>query len=308
MSINPRLKVAVTGASGTLGTAILRELSDNCQVYATSRTHGLTGKNIEWDLFDLLDHSKLIAWLQKNKPDVVIHCAAMVDVDACEKNNVSAMTLHAEIPQLISSVIANWRSRLVYISTDAVFDGQKDGLYVEGDSVNPLNVYGGTKLLGELATLNASPDNLILRTTIFGRQHKGTRIFFADWVLNGLMNKQTLTLFNDVYFTPIHVVHFAKILYQIICIYPALSGLFHLSGSEKLSKYDFAMRVAQAFRLPSVHLASASIDRSELLARRAKNMSLSNEKLSRLLRVTLPSVGQGIELFKMQYIDHKEIA
>lgn len=294
-------KVAVTGASGMLGTAILDRFAGFCELYPTSRTRGLCGDRINWSLFDLLDQTSLVTWLTKHKPKIVIHCAAMIAVDECEKEPAVATTLHKDIVSLIASTISEWNGRLVYISTDAVFDGRLDRAYTEDDQPKPLNVYGRTKLLGEIATLNASSNNLVLRTTIFGWSRTGSRRSFAEWILDGLAKKLPLVMFNDVNFTPIHVGHVADIIYLILTFNPNLSGLFHLSGETELSKYEFAIKLANEFGLSTEGILPSSIDSANLIAVRSKNMTLSNAKLAVAMNKELPTVQSGLAYLKSQY-------
>lgn len=291
-------KVAITGASGMLGAAILDRFSDHFQVFATSRSKGLCRNNITWTLFDILDQEKLTHWLIQDKPDVVIHCAAMVNVDECEKEITKAEALHINTTKIIADTIAKWQGRLVYISTDAVFDGKKLGFYTETDQPNPLSVYGRTKYLGEIEALNTSKNNLVLRTTIFGHQSIPGRSSFADWLLDGVQNQKQLTLFADVEFTPIHVTHFSDILFKLLTSYPEIKGLFHLSGSTKLSKYDFGMQLASKFGFSIENISPSTLAQANLLALRAKNMTLSSKKLAKLLNRQFPSAQAGMACLK----------
>ena len=145
------MKVGVTGASGMLGSVLITQLSKSYTVFATSRRKGVEGINIKWDCFDLTDSSLLTSWLESIKPDLVIHCAAIVDVDFCENNFSLANKLHAKSTELIANYLNSNKGRLIYISTDSVFDGKKKIAYRESDLVSPLNVYAKTKILGEKA-------------------------------------------------------------------------------------------------------------------------------------------------------------
>ena len=148
------MKIAVTGASGMLGTALIYKFGDQYQVYATSRSQGLIKKNVYWHCFDLTDLERLDSWLLKTKPDVVIHCAAMVNVDECEIKEDLAYQLHVKTTEIIANFLNNHDGQLIYISSDSVFDGYKKNKYSEEDLTNPLNVYSKTKLLGENSVLS----------------------------------------------------------------------------------------------------------------------------------------------------------
>lgn len=291
-------KIGVVGASGMLGTAILDQLKGQYRVFATSRHKGYEHPGIEWRLFDLLDSVKLAQWLKDTRPQIVIHCAAIVNVDACEKDIETALAVHAESAQVITDTISTWNGRLIYISSDAVFDGTKKSLYQEEDIPHPLSVYGHTKLQGERITLSV-PTGIVLRTTIFGWS-LAPRPSFAEWVLRGLVEQTPLTMFTDVIFTPIYVSHFAEICIRLIEM-SGLTGLFHLSGCSILSKYDFAIKLGTHFGLSTQNIIPVSVDTIKLGAKRAKNMTLANTKLSQALNDKLPSVDAGIEYFKCQY-------
>lgn len=119
------MRIGITGASGMLGTALATHLSKSHEVFTTSRNKGVKGKNIEWDCFDLTDIPLLNKWLDKIKPDIVIHCAAIVNIDLCENNIGRAIKLHVETTKAMSDYLDYHNSRLIYISTDSVFDGEK---------------------------------------------------------------------------------------------------------------------------------------------------------------------------------------
>ena len=133
------MRIGITGASGMLGTELVTYLSKSYKVFATSRSKGAEGKNIEWDCFDLTDITLLNKWLYKIRPDVVIHCAAIVNVDLCEESVDLATQLHVETTKVMSDYLDCNNARLIYISTDSVFDGKKQGSYRESDIVSPLN-------------------------------------------------------------------------------------------------------------------------------------------------------------------------
>ena len=107
------MKIAVTGASGMLGTALINKFGDQYRVYATARSQGLIKQNVYWHCFDLTDLERLESWLLKTKPDVVIHCAAMVNVDECEIKEDLAYQLHVKTTEIIANFLNNHNGRLV---------------------------------------------------------------------------------------------------------------------------------------------------------------------------------------------------
>src|SRR5262249_42782829 len=205
--------VAVTGAAGMVGTAILERLADQCTVFANSREVGYRKAGVEWQAFDLLDTPRLVRWLRDTRPEALIHCAALVDVDACERSAFRTEALHVGTTEIIAKTISNWGGRLVYISTDSVFNGRTNGPYDEDDEPDPRNLYARTKRGGELMTLAAG--GTVLRTNIFGWTRSG-RISFAEWVLKGLVEDTPLEMFVDVRYTPIHASHLADAIAMVL--------------------------------------------------------------------------------------------
>jgi len=291
------MRIGITGASGMLGTALASHLSKSHQIFATSRDKGLEGQNIKWDCFDLTETALLNHWLETTKSDIVIHCAAHVNVDACEDDVDLATRLHVKTTELIANYLGFNNGRLIYISTDSIFDGKKQSTYSESDLVSPLNVYAKTKLIGEQPVLSMEK-GLVLRTNIIGWTHKGGTSF-AEWMLKNLVDNIPLNLFYDVYFSPLHIDKLSSIIERIIN--NPISGLYHCASSDSISKYDFGMQMAKVFDLPDSNINRVSVEEVDFKAKRPKNMALNIEKISAALKYDLPSVIDAIELMKKQY-------
>jgi len=234
------MKIGVTGANGMLGAALIGRLSKVYKIFATSRSLGIAGENIKWNCFDLTDAMLLKEWLNQNKLDLVIHCAAIVDVDTCEANIDLATELHVKTTEIIANYLDSTNGRLIYISTDSVFDGEKQHAYCESDLVNPLNIYAKTKLMGE-SSVQSMGSGLILRTNIIGWTQKG-RTSFAEWMLKSLIDNTPLNLFHDVYFSPLTVDSLSLIIEEII--ENPIFGLYNCTSSDSISKYNFSKKMA----------------------------------------------------------------
>lgn len=291
------MKIAITGASGMLGTELVSLLSKSHKIFATSRNKGIEKKNIEWDCFDLTDFELLDIWLKKIKPDIVIHCAAIVDVDFCEDNFDLATSIHVKTTELIARYMKFNKGRLIYISTDSVFDGKKKNSYKEIDMTNPLNVYAKTKLQGEKFAISIA-NGLVLRTNIIGlRVNKHNS--FAEWIFDKLIQSSSLNLFHDVYFSPISVQELSIIINRII--QKPIYGLYHCGSSDTISKYQFGKKISEIFRLSDSKINKISIDSLNFKAKRPKNMSLNINKIKSDLLYDAPSVEDTIKLLKNNY-------
>jgi len=291
------MKIGVTGASGMLGSAIIKGLSVEHEIFATSRSKGHSPYNVKWDCFDLTDSKKLARWLVDTDVDLVIHCAAMIDVDKCEDSFIEATKINSESTRVLSANLDSLGKKLIYISTDAAFDGKKEGAYIESDKVSPLNVYAKTKLLGEDAVLKTSR-GLVLRVNIIGWTADKKKSFF-EWLLEGLEEKKNLNLFGDVFFSPLNVTDLTKIISQIID--KELIGIYHCGSRDYCSKYQFGIRVAEIFGLPAYKIAKVRLKDVNLRADRPKNLALDSAKIVNVLGHQLPSVDEAINLMKKQH-------
>jgi dTDP-4-dehydrorhamnose reductase len=291
------MRIGITGASGMLGTALVSHMSKLYKVFATSRSKGEEGQNIDWDCFDLTDVVLLNVWLERSKPDLVIHCAAIVNVDHCEGDVELATKLHVETTKVIANYLNSTNGRLVYISTDSVFDGEKHYAYNESDTENPLNVYAKTKFFGE-KYVQSMDNGLILRTNIIGWT-QGGKTSFAEWVLESLVNNKPLNLFYDVHFSPLHVDDLSLIIERIIN--KPISGLYNCASSSSISKYDFGKKMAEIFRLSDENINRVSVKGMNFKADRPKNMALDVKKISSALACDFPNVVDAIKLMKSQY-------
>jgi dTDP-4-dehydrorhamnose reductase len=291
------MKIGITGASGMLGSAIVSLISKSHQVLATSRSKGLDVKGVEWDCFDLTNFKLLNLWLEKSKPDMVIHCAAIVDINFCEDNIVLANALHVETTKIIANYLKTNNGRLIYISTDSVFDGKKKGYYNETDKANPLNVYAKTKLMGEKYT-QLLERGLVLRTNIIGLKKKNNNSL-VGWILQGLKNNIPLNLFHDVYFSPIAVDKLSLIIKKIID--NPIYGLYNCASRDSVSKYEFGKKMSEIFKLSDLKINRVSIDFMKFKATRPKNMALDISKISSDLSHDIPDVQDSIKFIKNQF-------
>jgi dTDP-4-dehydrorhamnose reductase len=289
--------ILLTGAGGMLGTALSDYLSTEYPVLSVVRKVNKFVEKKNYEEVDLLNKKQLIKVLKKHQPARVIHCAAIVNVDQCEGNVWEANKLHVETTKILAQMLNGWGGHLVYLSTDSVFDGKKEGAYTEKDKTNPLNKYAKTKLDGEFAALECER-NTIIRTNIFG-WCQADKLSFSEWVIKSLVEQKTLNMFADVFFTPIHVTHLAKVLFEIID--KNIYGLYNIGGSEVVSKYDFAIKLANIFDLPAGGIIKSTIEECDLKAMRPKNMALISSKIEHELGMQMPSLEEGINLLKDQY-------
>ena len=229
------MKILVTGASGLLGLNLSLQMHGTHEIIGVDRSK-LANTPFDLIKLDLLDADALPKLLDDSKPDALIHCAANALVDACELDPNAASTLNAILPGQLASACAERDIRFLHISTDAVFDGTKEGIYSEDDAPNPLGVYAQTKLDGEYAVLDANPNAAIARVNFFGWSLSGTRSL-SEFFVNNLGAGKNVNGFDDVYFCPMFVGDLADTLVGML--EKSLSGMYHVVGSRAITKYEF---------------------------------------------------------------------
>ncbi len=291
------MRLLITGSSGLLGLNLALDATRSHQVMGVDRN---TLRSVPFELInaDLLDPDAVYSILSKSKPDAVIHCAALADLDSCEANPDLAYQMNADLPARLADACARRTIRLIHISTDAVFDGQKDGMYVEGDTPNPLGVYAQTKLDGERAVLQINPLAIVARVNFYGWSLSGKRSL-AEFFINNLRAGKNVNGFTDVLFCPMLVNHLGEVL--LAMLERGLRGLYHVVGPQAMSKYQFGVEIARKFGLKENLVSPQSVDKSSLTARRSNNLWLSTHKLSTDLDVTLPAFSTGLAEFYTQY-------
>lgn len=303
------MHILITGASGLLGLNLALEAARMRQsggMAGGGNTHVLTGvvnshplRTEEFEVItaDLLLPGSVERLLAEKKPDWVINCAALALVDACEADPKLAYRLNVELPEKLALHVARGGARLVHLSTDAVFDGQR-GNYTEQDLPNPISNYARTKLAGEQAVARANPQAIIARVNMFGWSLSGKRSL-AEWFFYNLQAGRPLQGFTDVYFCPLLVNDLAHILLKML--ETGLTGLFHVVSSDCLSKYDFGRSLARRFSFDENLIAPASVSEGNLLAARSPNLTLSSAHLARALGDSLPTVSTGLDRFYTLY-------
>jgi len=290
------MKILLTGASGLLGLNLGLKIGQTQRIFGLDRGK-LRNTPFELIRADLTQPQAVSRLLEQVHPEAILHTAALANLEECETNPQAARLLNAEIPGLLAEAAAKASIRLLHISTDAVFDGTKDGFYSEEDAPNPLSVYAQTKLLGEKNVLSANPAAAIARVNFFGWSLTGTRSL-SEFFYNKLSSGQPANGFTDVYFCPLFVGDLAEILLKML--QKDLSGLYHAVGAQALSKYEFGVQIARQFGFDERLIRPVSVSAGGLTARRSPNLRLSVHKLSTALSAEIPGVSTGIQQFYTQ--------
>ena len=241
------MRVLVTGAGGLLGGRLAGLLhARGLEVIAAHRlTQPPPGPRLV--LAELTDEAALARLLDAERPDAVVHAAVLGRADECEARPEDAERVNARLPGTVARLCRERACRLVALSTDLVFAGDRP-FVSELDAPGPRSVYGRTKLAGEEAVLRENPDAAVARVAlVLGRGH-GTRHTSTESVYRALAEGRPLRLFTDEYRTPVDPESVAEAVARLLA--GGCSGRFHLGGPERLSRHDLGLRVARAFGLP----------------------------------------------------------
>lgn len=287
--------ILITGASGLLGASLVASgEQEGREVVGLSHRHSLNLPGARALSADLTDDSELQTVFDESQPDCVIHCAAATNVDWCEEHPEAARRINVTASATIGRITARTCTPLVYISTDSVFDGDR-GEYEETDSPAPMNVYAKSKLDGERAVLARNPLAAVARVNMYGWNAQNKQSL-AEWILERLASGNVVHGFTDAIFCPILANDLANILLAMVD--HKLSGVYHVVGSEALSKFEFARRLAATFGLDGSQIVPAKLTESKLKAPRPRNTSLCTGKISKDLDRSMPDVDSGLRKFR----------
>lgn len=291
--------VLITGGAGLLGLNLALAYRDRLSVTLGLHNRQVSLARTNACLLDLDDTASILSTLDAIRPRLVIHAAGFTRVDECELRQQEARTTNVDLATNVARACASRDIALIQISTDHLFAGNAAFLDEEAP-VFPVNVYAETKAEAEGRVLSECPGALVIRTNFYGW---GTqyRQSFSDQVLSALRSEQTITLFDDVFYTPILIYPLADAMLDLVNL--GASGIFHLVGDQRISKYEFGIEVAKVFGLDPTCLQRGSIHDKPQLAKRPGDMSLANGKACRLLGRKLGKVVEHLEMLRLQESD-----
>jgi len=285
-------RLLVTGGSGLLGSKIVNQAKSEYVVVPTHHTRSFFPTSVKLDVANKQEVFKVI---QHFKPQIVIHTAAETNVDKCEINKTWAWKANSEGTRNVVEACARINAKLIYISTDYVFDGDK-GFYAEEDKPNPVNYYGQTKLRGEELVKTKSRDYVIVRASVIYGWHL-RKANFTTWVINSLRGGKRIEVIDDHYNSPTLADNLAQALLEITK--KGLNGTYHTSGSERINRYEFAVKIAEMFHLDTGLIEPIKMtDLKIWVAKRPRDSSLCIDKAQKQLKTSLLRIEESLEVMK----------
>ncbi|MGO8806712.1 MAG: dTDP-4-dehydrorhamnose reductase [Candidatus Bathyarchaeia archaeon] len=290
------MKLLITGARGLYGSKLAKmAVERNIEVYSSDiQELPVSGTFVKLDVSNKeLVHEAF----RRIKPDVVVHAATLTDVDKCELNKELAWKINVEGTRNIVYAAKDVSSFLIYISTDYVFNGEK-GNYAESDQPDPINHYGVTKLAAE-ELVKAQGEHFIGRpSVIYGSTPAAGKVNFALWLIEALRRGERVKIVTDQWNTPTLNTNLAEMTLEAAMSH--LTGVFHLCGATRVSRFEFAQLIAETFDLDKSLIDPVSASQFKWPAKRPMDSSLDTSKAKAALKNKPLEINEALKRLKLE--------
>lgn len=291
------MRILITGGGGLLGSKLTS--------IATYRGHetfsGYTEHEAQNGIpikLDITTNVRVKEEMKSLKPEVVVHAAALTNVDKCEENMDLAWKVNVEGTKNIVDSSERHNAFFIYISTDYIFSGKK-GNYKETDKPNPINNYGITKLEAEELVKASTLNWCIARpSVIYGATPAAGKINFALWVLTKLQKSEPLNIITDQWISPTLNTSLANMIMEII--ENKITGIYHLAGATPMNRFNFAMLLAETFFFEKTLITPIKSSEMKWLANRPINTSLNVRKASLNLKCKPFKIQKALQILKKE--------
>jgi len=297
------MKIFLTGASSSPGFKTLLELSARgYRVYAIYNTHPIIMDipNVTPIKLNLTYYERVVKLFNEVRPDVIIHMAAVGDVNLCEKNKELAWRINVDVTRLLVKLANKYNSTFLCLSTDYVFDGEK-GNYKEEDVPNPINFYGLTKLIAEEIVRNGVNRHIVVRTSAIYGLGMG-RKNFGKFLIEALSTGHKVKAIVDQWLSPTLNTLLARALIELL--EKGIYGLYHVAG-ERVSRYEFAIRLAKRFGFNTDLIEPARMSDFNWVARRPRDSSLDSSRAGGIVSVNFNSLDYSLDLLYQEWISKR---
>jgi len=297
------MKLLVIGGGGQLGSKIIEKAKDRFDVCATYMTREPPLDPSKIYRVDKTDREGVATLLKRLKPNVVIDTAALHSVDYCETRKDETWAVNVDGTKNVAEACKKHDAKMVFVSTDYVFDGAK-GNYVEEDPPNPINYYGLSKLEAERVIAQTCENYVIARPSVIYswvppvqrqlQSSSGKPLNFAMWLIQKLSNKEPVKIVIDQYGSPTLADSLAKTLVRLS--ESDHNGTYHIAGRTRLSRYDFAVKIARRLGLDESLILPITTDQLKQLAKRPMDSSLNVEKIEKHLNVKMLTIDAALNI------------
>lgn len=289
--------ISIIGAGSTTAAALVPMLLEETD----AELHLVSGKPLDiehprvtMDVIDITDRTTLKKVVMPKMPTAIVNAAAMTNVDACESDKRLAWTLNVTLVENLIRVARVSDAHLIHFSTDYVFDGEK-GPYTESDIPSPISYYGKSKLAGENALAIAGIDSTVIRTNVVYGPY-GQRPDFVRWVLEAFDEQRPIKVVTDQYSNPTYVDDLAEAVVRVI--ERKRTGLYHVGGADYLSRYEFAVKIAELFKVDPSLVEPITTESLKQAARRPRRGGLVTLKAESDLRMKFRGIESGLVSYR----------
>lgn len=287
------MNLLITGGTGLLGQAIVATAGADARLCVLHRrNYAACSNGVEEVVLDVLDQSRLADLFATHRFDAVVHAAGMASVDEVERRPEEAWRSNVVGTQHIVDLVRKADCRLVYISSNAVFDG-RHAPYRETDDTNPVNAYGRIKVECETLVRRACPEAAIVRPILmYGWHRPEGRANPATWLIDRLTRGEPTHLVTDVYENPLWSLHCGEVIWRVIRL--GKGGLFHVAGRDVVNRYELGRLVAEVFGLDASLLHPVDSSFFPSIAPRPKNTSFVTERMADELGIASLPLQEGL--------------
>jgi len=285
-------QVLVTGGSGFIGSAFIRRCAGKYKMRYTYFRHPIRHPKAWGNRLNLESEARMCELFSELRPNVIIHAAAMTNLAECEKDWQRTYDINVRATHQLLQLCNDFNTRMIYISTDFVFDGER-GNYEETDDTFPITRYGKSKSMAEeIVYSGPGSANTVLRLSlVYGFGTEPARGFIG-WLQDALVGNRPVTLFTDEFRTPVYVEDAIDVLNEVVD--NQVPGIFHVGGREKISRYDFGMRFAKTLGYNPSCILPASIKDFQGRPPRPNNLSLNIARAQKRFKTILGGVDDGL--------------
>lgn len=288
-------RLLVIGASGLLGTKAIELGKERFQTFGTYHTHHIKGDNFfQLDVNKRQDVFKL---LEKVKPNFVLDTHAMHNVDYCETHPEEAWSINVDGTRNVAEASKRIGAKFAFISTDYVFDGKKLE-YTEKDKPIPMNYYAKTKLATEYMLKALDINYIVARTALLYGKDGAGKTPFVLWLVDKLRKRENVNIVTDQHNNPTLVDNLTEILFNLFD--RDAKGLFHITGKECISRYDFSKTIAKVFNLNSKNINPITSPQLNQIAKRSEKINMNTNKVERVTGLKTLKVEDGLKMLKTQ--------
>lgn len=280
------MNIVLTGSKGLLGSTLKQKLKINYKIFEISRSERPYS-------IDLCDYNKTENLFDEIKPNLIINLAANTDLDSLESNFYESININFNIiKNIVDYILINKKNiKLIHLTTDQYYN--LDKLNKENE-INIINNYTFSKYISEIYA--SKINSLILRTNFFGKSYSKNKLSFSDVIINSLKNNQSISLFNDVIFSPLSMKTLSEIILKILNT--NINGIYNLGSKKGMSKYDFGIELAKLYSYDVSLIKMINLEDKQLIAKRPFDMRMDVSKFENKFNISLPNLIDEIKDLK----------